>query len=277
MKKQVKALLRTCTKKKWFFLIFLFLFGCVSSDQREYQLGKTESEKGDFQRAISFFEKAILRAPDGNFGVMAAREAAKISFFELKDYKKALSFYTHLVLYSSDPTERIQSQKQIVSIYFDHLVDYKKAVIEINKLLQMSLSTEETIKYKISLARSYYYQNNFEQAENEVDEFLKKGFSSDQMFSMLMLKGNISLARKDLGKAVKIYREIIEKFEEKAKKENVGVTLALTYEEMNDYKNAILILEEVRKYHSVPEYIELKIKKLQERQKNQPGARGFKK
>lgn len=273
----MRALRRSLIEKKVFLTFFLFLFGCVSSDQREYQLGKAESENGNFPLAVSYFEKTILRTPDGNFGILSAREAAKISFFEIKDFKKAAEFYKHLVLYSNDPTERIQSQKQLVSIYFDRIVDYNKAVLEINKLLQMSLSQEEKIKYKISLARSYYYQNNFEQAENEVDEFLRTGLSSEQMFSMLMLKGNISLARKDLGKAVKIYKEIIEKFEENAKKENVGVTLALTYEEMKDYKSAILTLGEVRKYHSVPEYIDLKIKKLQERQKNQPGAKGYRK
>ncbi len=255
----------------------LFLSSCFSSEEREFKLGQIEVEKSNFMEALPHFERAILRDPAGKIGVAAAREAAKICFFETKNFKKAGNFYSHLVLYSKDQNERIFGQKQLVSVYFDHLADYSKSILEINKILSMPISDDEKLAYKISLARTYYYQNNFQQAENEVDEFLKGVLSDDHKFSMLMLKGNISLARKDLLKAAKIFKEIIENYPVKGKKENVGVTLAVTYEEMNDYKAAISTLEWVRAFHPVPEYIDIRIRRLQERQQNQPGAKGLRK
>ena len=132
----------------------------------------------------------------------------------------------------------------------------------------------EKIEYKMKLARAYYYQNNFAQAENEADEFLATNPSSDLKFDMVFLKGNISLAKKDLPAAVIIFKSLLQEFPERAIKDNVGLTLSVCYEEMKDFKSAIETLEKLKESHPMPEYIDIRIKRLQERLKNQPGARG---
>jgi tetratricopeptide (TPR) repeat protein len=137
----------------------------------------------------------------------------------------------------------------------------------------LSNSSEKT-DYKIKLARAYYYQNNFIQAENEVDEFLSKNISKDLQFDMYLLKGNINLAQKNLSKAADIFKKMISDFPERSAKENIGLTLSVCYEEMKDYKSAIETLEKIRNLHLMPEYIDIRINRLNDRLKNQPGARG---
>ncbi len=235
---------------------------------------KTEVGRGHFRIALSHLEKVIIRSPNSPLGIEAAREAARLSFFEIKDYYKAVEYYQKIVLNSPDANERMNAQKQIVAIYFDHLTDYQKAVLEINKMVSMLTDAKDRNEYKIRLARAYYYQNNFNQAENEVDEFLKTNPQSDQRFDMTLLKGNIALAKKDLPAAIAIFKIVLADFPERAVKENVGLTLSVCYEELKDFKSAIETLEKLKTTHPMPEYIDIRIKRLQDRLKNQPGARG---
>jgi tetratricopeptide (TPR) repeat protein len=252
----------------------LAVVACTSPEQQEMNAGKTAVSEGQFHIAISHFERVITRAAGKPIGLEAAREAARVSFYETKDFLKAIHFYQQLVLSSPDSAERLQAQKQIVSICFDHLTDYQKAVIEINKLIVMIPDPKEKAEYKMKLARAYYYQNNFTQAKNETDEFLRTSPPSDQKFDMTFLKGNIALAEKDLPTAIGLFKSLLTEFPDRAIKDNVGLTLSVCYEEMKDFRGAIEVLEQLKATHPMPEYIDIRIKRLQERLKNQPGARG---
>jgi tetratricopeptide (TPR) repeat protein len=235
---------------------------------------KVETDRGHFRIAISHLEKVITRSPNSKLGVEAAREAARISFYEIKDFPKSIQYYQQIVLNSPNAEERMNAQRQIVSIYFDQLTDYPKAVLEINKLIVMIEDPKERSEYKMRLARAYYYQNNFAQAENEVEEFLRTNSSNEQRFDMLFLKGNIELAKKDLPAAVEIFKNLLHDYPEKSLKDNVGLTLSVCFEELKDFKSAIDVLEKIRATHPMPEYIDVRIKRLKERLQNQPGAKG---
>jgi tetratricopeptide (TPR) repeat protein len=237
-------------------------------------LARAELERGHFRIALSHLEKIMIRSPFSNLGAEATREAARIAFYELKDFQKAVHFYQALVLNSPHVDERMRAQRQIVSIYFDHLNDYQKSVREINKLIIMIADPKERSEYKIRLARAYYYQNNFSQAENEVDEFLRTNPPADQKFDMIYLKGNIALAKKDLVAAAEIFKSLLTEFPDRSIKDNVGLTLSVCYEEMKNFKEAIEVLEKLKATHPMPEYIDIRIKRMQERLKNQPGAKG---
>ncbi len=256
------------------FALFLFTASCVQQEQKIFNEAQSEVEKGHFRIAASLLEKITIRSPNSENAIKAAREAARISFFEIKDFEKAAKFYQQIVLSSKSSEERLLAQKQIASIYFDHLTDYPRAVIEINKLIIMLTDTKERTEFKMKLARAYYYQNNFTQAENEVDEFLKSNPPEDQKFDMIFLKGNITLAKKDMLKAMEIFKSLIRDYQERSVKENVVLTLSVCYEELKDFKGAIEALEKARPLYPNPEYVDIRIKRLKDRLGNQPGAHG---
>ena len=231
----------------------------------------------NYRTAIGILEHVIKRDSQNSLGLKAAREAARISTFEIKDYKKAIEFNRVLVLYSPNPEERVNAQKEISNINFDHLQNYQEAVTEFSKLLQMPLSNLESAKYKISISRANYYVGNFFQAESEINELLRLKLDREMRFNALVLLGNILVAKKEFLKAADVYRGLIRDYNEMAMKENVPLTLAVCYEESSDYVNAIKTLETMIGKYSPPEYIELRIKRLKERLRNQPGAKGFRK
>lgn len=264
-------------KSGGYLLISILLFqvlGCSSREEKLYIQAQENAKVGNFREAVDNFDKATVLSSNTEIGLKSAREGSKISFYEIKDFNKAVKFYRIIILSSQDPDERILAQKQIVSIYFDHLSDYQNAVLELNKLIPMLSNLSEQTDYKIKLARAYYYQNNFIQAENEVDEFLSKNIAADLKFDMYLLKGNINMAQKNLLKAIDIFKKMLSEFPEKSLKENIGLTLSVCYEELKDFKDAIDTLEQIKPHHPTPEYIDIRINRLRDRMKNQPGARG---
>lgn len=250
---------------------------CSSQELADYKLAQKSIAQGHFRIALSYLDRVVKRTPPSKYSMEAAREAARISFFELKDYNKAVHYYHFIVLNSQNEGERLEAQKQIASIYFNNLQNHQQSILEYSKLQQLPHTDLEATQYKINIARSYYYLNSFFQSESEIDALLKLKADDNVRFSALMLKGNILVARKDFVGAVDIFKSLIEKYPKKANQENVALTLAVCYEESFDFKSAIAVLEQLRASYKPEEYIELRIKRLQERMKNAPGAKGFRK
>lgn len=267
------------TKMIRFFLILLslHLFACSSPENRIYKNGLKEASLGHFRIAVSEFEKVIKRDPNSSLGIRSAKEAARISLYEIKDYKKAIEFYKNIIIQSKDPSDRFMAQKAIASIYFDNLQNYNAAIAEYTKIIQMNLTPSEEAIYRTNIARAYYYLNDFNQAEFEIKEVMKLDISDDNRFSATLLSGNLLLARKDYTKAIDIFKKLISDFPERSQQENIQLSLAVCYEENNDYASAIKVLETLLDKYSPKEYVELRIRRLKERQKNQPGAKGLKK
>ena len=256
-------------------LIAVLFLGCTSREQREFNKAELAAKEKKFSEAVSTYDNTILLNQDSSIAPEAAREGARIAQLELKDFKKAAHFLKFIVLYSKIESDRQDAQKQVAMLYFDHLADYKIAVEELNKTILLVKNEDERNEFKLKLAKAYYFSSNFPQSESEANSVLAHTQEPGLIFQALMLKGNIYLAQKDLPRAALVFNNLLEKFPEKAVKENAAMSLAVAYEEMKDYKSAVSVLEKMKKYHSMPEYIDLRIKRLTLNQKNQPGAKGL--
>ncbi|UXR65733.1 tetratricopeptide repeat protein [Bdellovibrio bacteriovorus] len=257
--------------------LVLALSACSSQEEADFKQAQKSISQGHFRIALGYLDQVIKRNASSKYPLEAAREAARLSFFEIKDFKKAIAYHHYIVLNSTDEKERLESQRQIASIYFNNLQDYQASIIEFSKLQQMPHTDLEAAQYKMNIARAQYYLNNFFQAESEIDSLLKLKSDDNIRFSAMMLKGNILVAKKDFKNAAVIFKDLIDHYPDKAVQENVALTLAVCYEENFDFKSAIAVLEEHRGKYNPPEYIELRIKRLQERMRNAPGAKGFRK
>jgi tetratricopeptide (TPR) repeat protein len=264
-------------KKIALIVLLVAITACSSQEEADYQLAQKAISQEHYRIALDHLDRVIKRNSTSKLPLEAARDAARISYFEIKDFQKAVEYHHYIVLHSGDDKERVESQKQIAAIYFNNLQNYPRAIIEYSKLQQMPHTDLEAAQYKMNVARAQYYQNNFFQAESEIDSLLKLKSDDTTRFNALMLKGNILVARKDFKDAAEIFKGLIRDFPEKSIQENVALTLAVCYEENFDFKSALEVLESHRGKYQPAEYIELRIKRLQERMKNAPGAKGFRK
>lgn len=263
--------------KSILFILLLSLSSCSNQENRDYESGQKEAAKGHYRIAVNHFGKVIKRDHNQDLVLMALRESARIYEFEIKDPKKAIEAYQIIITKSNDSAERQSAQLRVAEMTFDSLQDYEKAVLEFSKVLSFLKEPTERHRIRLNLARSYFYLNQFFQAHSEIDELLKESLADELRFSVMQLKGNIFLAEKKFKEAIAVFTELSEEHPEKALKENIGLTLAVSHEENNDYKSAIKVLESLLDKYTPREYIELRIKRLLERQKNAPGAKGFRK
>lgn len=258
-------------------LISILITACSSQEQADFNLAQKEVKKEHYRIAIGYFDQVIRRNKTQSLVLEALRESARLSFFEIQDYPKAINYYRQIVLKSPDANERLIAQKQVAQIYFDNLQDYKNSVVEFSKLMQMRPPLGDGHQYRANIARSWFYTNNFFQSLSEVESLLKERLEPDLRFEMMVLKSNILVAQKNFKDAATILTKLIEDNPEKSAKESVILTLAVCYEENYDFKQAIQVLEKYRNSHNQPEYIDIRIKRLKERMKNAPGARGMRK
>lgn len=250
---------------------------CTKKTEIEFEAAEKEAAEGRFKEALINYDKTILKSPQSESSLQAAREGARIALYELKDYDKALYYYRKIILNSEDVAERLASQKMVASIYLDNLNDYPKAIIEYHRLIELPHTEDEEIQYRTKIARSYYYANNFNQTLTEVDSLLKKDLDKKAYFDLLVLRANTFMANRQLEKAAEILIDLMKKYPEISVKENVGLTLAVCYEEQKNFKKAIQVLEEIKNSYPQPEFIEVRVRRLKERAMNAPGARGSRK
>ncbi len=257
-------------------VLFLLLpLSCtLSIENKEHRKAQRSLNNSDYEAALFHFSRVLRKSPESDLALDSARTAARVAALHQMDFLRAVEFYRHIVIYSQNADERRQAQRQIASIEFENLNNYEQAIIEYNRLLKLPHSEAEAYDYRLAVARSYFRLNNFIQALVEVEEILGYELNDDQVFEATLLKGNLKLTTKQLDAAIGIFSDLQEQFPERARRENLGLNVAVTYEEMEDFAMAISVLETIKNDYPTPEFIELKIKRLQERQANLPGARG---
>ncbi len=260
------------------FIFLASMSSCrLSQDKIEFGKGQSASEAKDYRRALEHYEQVVKRQTNTDLALEAAKEAARVSYYELKDYRKASEYFQHIILYSKVSADRIQAQKKIAELNFSNLQNYKQAIIEYSKLLQLPHSAGEEIEFRLAIARSFFYQNNFFQALVEVDSILKAAGDAEDVFDAMELKANILMQTKKLDEAVEVLKLMTAKYPEKSKERQTGLLLAVVYEEKKDFAKAIETLTSIKDTYPSPAFIEARIKNLKERQSYLPGAHGWRK
>jgi tetratricopeptide (TPR) repeat protein len=284
-------------------LAALLITSCsVSSEEIEFKKAQQTEQAGDHEGAITHFRAIMNRSQKSPLSIQSAKEAARISHYELKHFNEAIEIYRRLILYAPDQGDRVSAQKEIAEIYFNQLLDYNQAVTEYQRLLDLPHSVTDDMLYRMAIARSYFYLSNFFQALVEIDEILQTKLpksavvpvpatsplpqkapekspekANDAYFEPLLLKANILLNSKRLDEAVVVLNQLIAQYPERSQTESVGMVLAVCYEEQKNFAKAIETLQAARQTDPRKDFIDRKIKLLKERQSYMPGAKGLKK
>lgn len=258
-------------------LLLLFIFsqlGCGFYFQEiEDQRAQKALKNKDHNKALEHFTKILKRSPESDEALSSARTAIKIAETNEVNEYTTISFLQHLVLYSKEQEERVRSQERIADIFYDKLNDYEKAIVEYTRLLALPILNSAKIEYRTKIARSFYYLNKFDQAISEVNVLLKEEVTQEQKFNLLLFRANVFLTQKKSELAIVDFRNLLKEFPEESNKERIGLIIAIAYEDMNEFEKAIEVLDEIKPDYDDPGFLEIKIKRLQERILNQPGRK----
>jgi tetratricopeptide (TPR) repeat protein len=258
--------------------LFPLIVGCsIDFSRWDYTKAEKSAERGDFKKSVSYYSRVMKRNPESDYALRSARSASRIAQFELKDFDKAIEFSRHLILFSKSSQERKLALRDVAEIYFDKKNDYPSAITEYNKLLNLNPSKEEFLEYKRRIARAHFYISEFFQAESEVKSALKVAEPGPEAFEFELFLANIYFNTKRMDEAVQEYRRLLKNYPELARQEKVDMSLVVSLEEQENFKEAIQLLREMKSTFDDPQFIDLKIARLEERIKNQPGSRGLRK
>jgi tetratricopeptide (TPR) repeat protein len=267
--------------RKWVSLVaFVCVFSActLSSEKIEFERAQKSERAGKHEEALLHYKSVVERFKTSATAIKSAQEAARLDQFELKNYKEAIEMYRHVILYSPSERERIEAQRKIADIYFTNFTDYNQAVTEYNRLLELPGTAEETATYRLAIARSYFYLNNFYQSQVELDRIVKDNSKTKPLvFEALLLKANIFLTTKHLDDAIEVLKRLIVENPERAKAESIALVLEVCYEEQKNFAKAIEVLQSMPVTEGRRGFIANKIKALRERQSYLPGAKGLKK
>ncbi|HVK60651.1 MAG TPA: tetratricopeptide repeat protein [Bdellovibrionales bacterium] len=259
------------------FCALIFSACTFSSEKLEMERAASAETAGKHAEAFKHYHKVVDHFVRTPAAMKAASEAARIAHYELKKFPEALRLYKHIILYSTDEKQRVDAQRKIADLYFNQTLEYGEAITAYNRLLELPHDREQGNRDRLSIARSYFYLNNFFQAQVEIDKIVGGKASKDLTFEALLLKANIFLTTKKHEEAIAVLKTLIEQYPERSKNETIGLILAICYEEQENYAKAIETLQSIKDSYPRKEFIENKIKVLKERESQRPGARGLKK
>ncbi len=266
------------TRAAFTFIIFMFMLSsCIRSTTLDLKRAERESQSGSTVEAVQRCQRILAKEPRSTAGLKAARLGARLALLDLKDARLAITFYRHLIMYSPDNEERRNAQITIAQTYYENLNDYRSAIAEYSKLVSMARDPNEEFHFRMPLAKSYYFLNNYVQARAELKTLLSKDVLANVRFDIFLLLANISMTLKKLDDAAEAFRKLLNEYPERARKESVALNLVMVLEEQKKYAEAIEILVSIRNNSNNVDFIDLRIKRFNERLAQLPGAKGLRK
>lgn len=253
------------------------LIACVSSEELEFKKAQKAERNENYETAFQHYQKIVNRHLKSKLAIASARHAARLAHYNLSRFDQAVGLYKHVVLYSTDQGERVYAQQQIADIHLTRTQNYNQAIVEYSRLLDLPHTAEEDARYRLAIARSYFYLNNFYQAQVEIDKIVSRGTGSGHLFDALLLKANILMSAKELTGAITVLQHLMRIFPKRSQTESVALILAVCYEEQKNFAKAIETLRSIEDTYPRKEFIKARIKTLKERQSYLPGATGWKK
>ena len=256
-------------------IIFIFATACTPRAEKLYNNGFDLLSKGKYLEAVEALEDSAALDSNKQRQAKSLSEAARVLRLEVKDYSKSLMLYRKLILEAEDALVRLQAQEAVAEIYFENLQDYLTALKELLVLEPLVTDPQKKEFIKLRIAQSMQLTGSHAAALEFIEATLSSSKYEQQ--NLLKLKAQIFLTLKNYDNALNTNFYLLEMDPVYFKNENLFISQAMVYEEKQDYKMALEFLTKHKDQIEDKNYLELRMKRLQERIINKPFSRGMRK
>lgn len=143
--------------------------------QSRYYMADCLNKLNQYEKALEQYE-IIASKGTNQFTVPSLKNAATIAF-TLKDYQKSLEHYVMLVNLAEDDNTRLKAREGVLECH-TLLGNHSNVITAANSLLKESkISEEQRDGAIISIARTFYQQNNNDSAEFYYTKLIHSNFS----------------------------------------------------------------------------------------------------
>ena len=248
--------------------LFLFLSMCSywHSPQRK---ALKALKKQDCHTSLQFFRE-IKQA---NQKLKIARQAPSLCLNTAVEV--SLWFYHYLSLHELTNKKKLFFSKKAGDLAFEQVKDYEQALFFYSFLKQQATLEKDKNFYFFRIAFSYFERGKWSAALNTLKPLLKKDKVDTTLAfqkihkQALFLKARILLMKEEYPKAQKVFQKIKQTYPLYFKNQEMFLYLSFIYEEQKDFPKA---LAELKSFQNTSAFLKAKIKTIQARQKNQPGA-----
>ena len=242
-------------KQTGFLFCFLFLFSCSPNKLLSF-FKKQESCERKEKKLYKKPREFILQKTELCF----KQGLDKKAYFILEQLLKRDT------ILKTPEQERKKLTKKLAEIAFYKLKNYEKSLKHYNDILKFSIQDSEKSSVHYKIAKSYFYLKKYSQALIEIEKAFFKEISMEERKRALILKGGLFMAQNQFDKALDLFQTQKELFPKH--KDFFREYLAFIYESQKKFSLAVEELEKIEK----PSQFTLKqIKRLKERENNQPG------
>lgn len=261
--------------KHFLLLIISFLCACTPRAENLYNNGLELLSRGKYLEAVEALEDSATLDTNKQRQYKSLSEAARVLRLEIKDYMKALSIYRKLILEAEDALVRLQAQESVTEIYFENLQDYSVALKELLVLEPLVTDPQKKEFIKLRIAQCMQLTGSHTASLEFIEAAL--GSSKYEQQNFLKLKAQIFLTLKKYDDALNTNFYLLEMDPTYFKNENLFISQAMVYEEKQEYKLALEFLTKHKDQIDDKNYLELRMKRLQEQIINKPFSRGMRK
>ena len=244
-------------------LIFIFnLSSCVffHPPYQKYLCQKAKQEKNLSQARLEISSKKSRELFKKSLNCLSQKAEPELALLILETLlKKALQAEDYLLAK--------EIEIKLAPYFFYVSKDYNKALKYYSQLLKRSLGPGESFDFQYHIADSFFQLKKADQALLELEKTFFKGLSLEQEKKAFFLKLSILIFQKNFATAEILLQQRLEEARFKDQ-DLLREQLALVYESQKAFLKAI---EELKKIKTTSPFVEQKIKRLKERQINQPG------
>jgi hypothetical protein len=263
-------------------LIFFILVGCLNPTKRLLSLASKHEAQEDYFKAVELYELALQKIDlDQQEDLLPSFLLGSERLFELYTYqlsnpKAGLYWLEKRRSLLTDSPQIIQNQKKMIRLYMDFLNDYKAVVVESQGLLAYDLSLQDQCHIRLDLGLALFQLHKQAEAEEEIGSCLGNiAISKALSFKLASLEIDILIAKKQYQIAIDRIEFLKDTFKDLDVEQSLQLTLALAYEEMEDYVLSGNILKTLLNdsNYSDKSYIQLRLDRLLQKELQQAGAR----
>jgi len=250
--------------KRFPLAVAFLLFACTSRADSLLQEAETLLLQNRNHEAAETFLKVAERYPSDPQAETALFRAGEISFLELSEPKTAITRFEKIIREFPQGEHSVQAEKYIAEIYENSLRDFDRAVIWYQRLMGRD-DTQKKDGYQFSIARCFYKKGDYMQAITEYRNLMKQFPESGLIPETEYQIANCYFVMDRCDEAIGRYQRLLDKYPNIEWRYDIMLSTGVCMEEKENYGKAIEIYRELMETSEDKKLLEEKIAAIKER------------
>jgi TolA-binding protein len=252
---------------RFLILLLLVLAACQIRPVTLMQEAETLYLKNQYRESVRIFLEIVDRYPGSKDAQLAMLRVGQTFMLNLNNPQSALEYFSRLVTEYPNGQQVVPAREAMANIYEKNMRDYDKAIEQYRFLLAGDYITEPE-KYILAIGRCFYLKEDYSQAINEYHSISEKYPNSKFLAEAEYQIANCFFVWNKCDDATRQYNMVLTKFPTVKYRNDILLSLAVCMEDREEYSSAIKIYRELEEKYENKALIKKKIESATARMRN---------